>query len=192
MGVYRATVDLDFPVGSGGGTNTWTLRTTGVYDSASIQALMGYVQEFYDDLNEWFPTNYTWTWDGTVTELGTPSPSYFPPEPSWTLQGIAANSSYSPVAAMVCVNWRSSLASRSGRGRTFLGPLTAAAAEGNGTPSPTAIADFRAAAASLVSKSTLFAGDGALAVWSELDGVARDFVSSSVTDQYAVLRSRRS
>jgi hypothetical protein len=33
--------------------------------------------------------------------------------------------------------------------------------------------------------------EGGVGVWSEADGVHRDFVASSVTDQAAILRSRR-
>ena len=143
MAVYRATVNLTFPVGNGGGTNTWSLRTGAIGDTAAITALMGYVEDFYDNLSEWFPSNFVAAWDGTVQELGTPSPEYLDPITGWSVTGDAPSSSFLPTAAMVCVNWRSTLASRSGRGRTFLGPLSTSSAESNGTPAPTMMSDVR-------------------------------------------------
>lgn len=191
MAVYRATVDLTFPVGNGGGTNTFALRTSALGDTLSIIALMGYVEDFYDAISEWFPSNWVASWDGTVQELGSPTPAYSDPVTGWSVTGDAPSSSFLPTAAMVCVNWRTSVATRSGRGRTFLGPLSTSSAESNGTPAAAFMTDVRAAAAALVTASQSMAGDGAIAVWSEKDSVARDIVSSSVTDQYAVLRSRR-
>jgi hypothetical protein len=63
--------------------------------------------------------------------------------------------------------------------------------QGNGTIVDSSLAAIRTAAANLVDASKADVDSQALAVWSEKDGVARDFVGSSVTDQAAVLRSRR-
>lgn len=192
MGVYRATVDLTYPVGSGRGTNTWTLRTPGGLDGVQITALMAYVRTFYTTLTFLFPTGYSAQWDGTVRELGTPTPELGPGLSPWTVNGTAASSAgYVSSASQICVTWRSSLATRRGRGRTFLGPIAVSNLQANGTIADAALTTVREAAADLVTSSQATEGAGALAVWSEKDNLARDFVASSVTDQFAVLRSRR-
>lgn len=192
MGVFRANVDLTFAAGEGVGTNSWTLRTASAgFDGVQIAALMGFVQEFYTDVSGLFPATSTFRWDGSVQDLASPAPVFSPPATPWTVTGSNATGGYEPVAAGVCVTWRSSLATRRGRGRTFLGPVVAGASEPNGTPNAGFVSLVRDAAASLVASSSTASGTGALAVWSELDGIARDFVGSSVTDQFSVLRSRR-
>jgi hypothetical protein len=192
MPVYRATVDLRYAAGTGRGTNTWTLRTAGVgFEGGDIDSLMGIVQTFYSGLAGLFPTNSTFTWDGSLQELGTPTPEFQEPRTGWTVVGSGAASSYGPAPAMVCVTWRSSLASRRGRGRTFLGPLSPGAFGPDGTIENSNLTSIRQKAAALVSSSSSITDVGALAVWSESDQVARDFVGSTVSDQAAILRSRR-
>lgn len=190
--MYRATVDLRYAAGSGRGTNTWTVRTAlDDLDGDAISDIMGWVQTFYSGLAGLFPTNSTFGWDGSVQELGTATPEFRALETPWTVVGSGVASSYAPAPAMVCVTWKSALANRRGRGRTFLGPLSPGAFGADGTIENSNLTAIRQKAAALVSSSLADGLDGALAVWSELDGVARDFVGYSVSDQAAVLRSRR-
>lgn len=193
MGVFRATVDLSFPAGAGVGTNSWTLRTVSSSGTVSeITTLMGLVNGFYDYMKGLFPASYTWRWDGTVQQLGVPNPGYLGSAPAWSVSGTSADPNYGPAAAMACITWRTELATRSGRGRTFLGPLPDGANESNGSLAPAYLDVIVDAAQDLVTASEASGVVGALAVWSEKDQVARDFVAASVTDQFAVLRSRRS
>jgi hypothetical protein len=192
MAVWRTRVNLAFAAGEGVGTNTWTVRTVSDTGSTSqIATLMGGVQSFYTAIQATFPTNSTFTWDGTAQQLGVPDPQLITPASPWTVTGTGAASTYGPAPAMICVTWRSSLANRRGRGRTFLGPLIPGAFQADGSLATATLGGFRTAAANLVTFSTSSAVAGALAVWSETDQVARDFIASSVTDQVAVLRSRR-
>lgn len=191
MGVFRANVNLQFAAGDGGGTNSWTLRTLSDDGTTTeVESLMGHVEDFYDAIFSVFPDNYTISWDGSVTQIGTPTPGLLAAGTPWTVNGLGGVN-YGPAAAMICVSWKSSLATRRGRGRTFLGPVSANAVQGSdGSVTDTVLTTVRTAANALVSAS-LADTNGALAVWSELDQVARDFTSASVTDQVAVLRSRR-
>lgn len=192
MPVYRATVDLRFAAGAGRGTNTWTLRTLSPGTQTDyIQSLMEIVRAFYEDVQALFPTNSTFAWDGSVTELGTATPALLPSATPWSLAGSGAASSYAPAPAMVCVTWKSSLATRRGRGRTFLGPLSPGTFGTDGTIQDGNLDAVRDAAATLVSSSLNDLNGGGLAVWSDVDNIARDFIASSVRDQTAVLRSRR-
>lgn len=191
MGLFQATVKLDFPIGSGGGTNTWSLRTISADGSTTeVAALMGLVEDFYLNCSGFLPSSFTASWDGLVRELAVPDPALLEAATPWTTNGTASASDYGPAPAMACVSWRSALATRRGRGRTFIGPIDASFWESNGTLATDAVTALRSAASTLVSAS-LSDTNGALVVWSELDGVGRDFVASSVTDQAAVLRSRR-
>ena len=190
MALYRAVVNLGFAIGSAGGTNTWHLRTLAADpDGSDTAGLMDLVKTFYIAAGDQVPSAYTWSWDGTVQEIATTAPSVVATSPPWTVNGTATGS-YTGAPSMSVVTWRSELATRSGRGRTFIGPLAALAVESNGTLSATPLAQLRNAATNLVNSSVGFA-NGALVVWSETDQLARDFVAFSVTDQVAVLRSRR-
>lgn len=192
MPVYRATVDLRFTAGAGRGTNTWSIRTPlDDLDGGSIQNLMALVLAFYAQCESVIPQSSSASWDGTVQELGTPNPEYRNPGTAWTVGGVAPANAYGPAPAMACVTWRTSLAARSGRGRTFLGPLAATAWQGDGSLAPAALTTVRTAAQALVDNSLNDGLDGGIGVWSEVDQVHRDVVSSSVTDQAAILRSRR-
>lgn len=192
MPVYRATVDLSFAAGAGRGTNTWAIRTVdvGPAELANIQDLMARVQTFYTSLAALFPTNSKFSWDGTVQELGVPDPAFRDPVSPWTVSGSGAASSYAPAPAMVCVTWRTSLATRSGRGRTFLGPLSPGAFGTDGTVQDGNLDAIRDAATALADGNGALEA-GALVVWSGTDGVGRDIIGASVSDQAAVLRSRR-
>lgn len=193
MGVYRCTVKSTFPIGSTRGTNTWTVRTVGTGgDETDVQTLMGVVRDFYVDMASSTPSDFTWSWDGTSQELGTEEPTLLPVADTWSVTGTDA-SEYGAASNMAVVTWRTSLATRRGRGRTFIGPIGRDFVDTDGTLGDGYLGQLRQAAADLVGAQGGFVGTvGGLCVWSDLDGVARDFIGSTVTDQVAVLRSRRS
>lgn len=191
MGLFRATVDLKFAAGSGAGTNTWHMRTLSEDGTTlEVSELMSIVQAFYGICSDLLPSTSTAAWDGLVTEVGVPDPRLLEAATPWIVGGALSSAPYTAAAGMGCVTWRSALATRSGRGRTFLGPLAASTVEGNGTLTSTALTKLRSAAAATVSDS-LADINGALVVWSETQQIGRDFVASSVTDQVAILKSRR-
>lgn len=192
MPIFRTQVDLTFSAGSGGGTNSWAVRTvdSGPLSPDNISDLMAEVNQFYQAVATLFPFEWRATWDGSARELGVPEPEYREPDAGWSVEGQGGNVGYGPAPAMACVSWRTSVATRSGRGRTFLGPLVPGAFEGNGTLSSGAVSQLRTAAATLAAENGSFEA-GALVVWSELQQIGRDIIGSSVTDQAAVLRSRR-
>lgn len=192
MGVYRATVDLRFGAGTGRGTNTWCFRTIGgLTETDDIEDLGEKLATFYGAVAFTMPVNSTFSWDGTVQELGVPEPAFREPVTGFTVAGGQTASTYGPAAAMACITWRTSLASRSGRGRTFLGPLALSAYQGDGTLVESYLSGIRNAAQALVDASTNDTDSQAIAVWSEADGVARDIIGSTVRDTVAILRSRR-
>lgn len=192
MPTYRATVLLRFAAGGGAGTNTWHFRTDnpiGIENEPST--IMGWVRDFYTACAPFYPSSTVSSWDGSYTEVLTDAPAYSPPVTGWSVNGTNTDQGYAGAASMAVVTWRTELASRSGRGRTFVGPLAKSVIEGNGSLTTTALATLRAAGAALVGQSNTNDGVGALGVFSPTQNVFRDMVGATVTDQVAVLRSRR-
>lgn len=190
MAIFRAAVDLDWGVASGSpGVNVWHMRTVvpgGTDDE--IEGLMSLVEDFYTAIRGLYPIAVSISWDGTVQEVS-PDPGNSRSLDGWAMNGSASDT-FLPPANCMLVNWRSGSGGRRGRGRSFIGPLTTATQEDNGTPDETDRETLRAAAAALVSAS-LTDLNGALGVYSRTDSLLRDFTSASVPNIYAVLRSRR-
>lgn len=190
MPVFRTTVRLAFSAGVGGGTNTWHFRTNGALNSGQLAEVRSALLAFYTAVMPQVPASYSATWDGYVAEIATGSPTVQELGAPFTANG-SGGANYGPAASMACVTWRSTLANRRGRGRTFVGPLSVTAIQGDGTLATATLTALRGAATTLVNTSASANGWG-MGVWSEADSVLRDFVAATVTDEVAVLRSRRS
>lgn len=191
MALWRATVNLSFPIGSQGGTNTWHMRSTGIEPAdTDIQDLLDAIQAFYDALSNDFPSGFHAIFDGFVTQVGVEDPDSLGGFTPWNVAGDAATTAWGPSPAMACITWRSTKASRRGRGRTFVGPVRADDFQSDGTLDT----DFRSrlleAASDLIDSSEA-TSNGAIGVYSTIDHQLRDYVAATVTDQVAILRSRR-
>ena len=115
MGIFRATVRLNFPTGSGGGTNTWHLRTVSADGTSSeIATLMGLVRNFYEDVAPAVPEGHVSTWDGSALQIATATPRLLSAA-GWSVPGQTGNTTVGSNASMLCVTWRTELAARSGR-----------------------------------------------------------------------------
>lgn len=101
--------------------------------------------------------------------------------------GVAGNA---PVLLAACVGWRTSSATRSGRGRTFFGPLSPAVLESNGTPTTNFVGDMNTAVNAFVASSQE-QNEWAFGVLSTKTGVFRDVTGHSLKDRWAYLSSRR-
>lgn len=191
MGLFRATVDLTFPGGTGRGTNTWHLRTVSTNGTElEVQTLMALVSQFYSDCAPALPSGLEASWDGTALQIESAAPVIIDIGATWSVNGTD-NTGVMASAAMLCVTWRTSLATRRGRGRTFVGPVGAGSVQGDGSPLDTDLAAVRSAATNLVAASASAGVSGAIVVYSPTDGVARDITGSTVSDEFAILRSRR-
>lgn len=191
MPILRATVRLTFPGGTTAGTNTWHVRTTDL-PIGPAPSIMTVIHDFYDAMKSHFGAPYKWTWDGTLAQVDSDSPALITASSGWTVQGSSGGGSDSGPAGVGCVvTWRSSLATKSGRGRTFLAPLPAGWFEANGTLEETNLAALRQAAADLISGS-ISDGNGAVCVWSPTQSMGRDVIAATVNDRVAYLSSRRS
>lgn len=192
MGVFRVRIALAFAAGGRSGSNSWCVRTIGGSDTADVAAAVnGAIKPFYTTVAGSVPSASTFKWDGTATELGTTTPSLLTPSSPWTVTGTVPGSNYTAAAGMACVTWRTSLATRRGRGRTFIGPLASGVVEADGSLGAANLTQFNTAISALVAYNNNDLSIGSVAVWSTADGVARDIVGGTITDQVAILRSRR-
>jgi len=171
----------------------WHIRTSGATlgtELSEASALIGYIRTY-------FPSTTTLTL-GTVVEEGT-SREIIPTMASLSGSGTGS----APQALALVVTWRTTIAARRGRGRTFVGPLPTNAIQSDGTPSVSLLSTVGTAAAALSASSTAL-GAGAIGVWgysaAKAPGtvrdpadakVFRDFTGYGIRDLFGVLRSRR-
>jgi len=190
VGIYRANVRITHPVLPDPGINTWHVRLDSEDpNDGDVVGLSASLADFDVHLTDLvLAQGCAVTYDGLLVKVG-PSPTFHDTGNEWAA-GNAGSSATLPPANCVVIGWGTQNASRRGRGRTFIGPIQAAANDATGTISTAALASARDAAADLVAAN---AGppEGAWGVYSRSDGVIRDFTSSRVHDRFAVLRSRR-
>jgi hypothetical protein len=191
---YRVPVVSTYPAGGGPGVNIWHLRTAGVplEGETEIANAMGALRTFYNAIGGLVPPSTSYAFP---TELVEVNDAELVPAPSVaSVVGRASTDAYLPIASAMVVSWRTSSATRSGRGRTFIGPLHPSTGEANGTPTEGARETLADAADALVAAGAGSTGSGggwSFGVYSRSQGLIRDFASASVANQYAVLRSRR-
>lgn len=191
--IVRLPVQITAPSMPGPGVNMWHVRDGSIADDheVGINEALGWIHQFYTACQGIFPSGTTISFDGTATEIGTATPAVVDGLDTFTVAGTAAAGGL-PAANCLIVNWRTALATRRGRGRTFLGPLATSIAEANGTPEESNRSAVNAAIGVLVghSKAPQRAGV-AVGIWSPTDGVLRDVVGGDCPNRFGVLRSRR-
>lgn len=190
MAVWRATVVIASPYLGGVGTNTWHARTeseelTGNSELASIASAIG---TFYDNIETHFAGATTRSFDGAWHRAEDAEDGQVS-----TVTGFSETNGIGPPlppANCLVVSWRTSSGSRSGRGRTFLGPMGTGCLQDNGTPVEAVRTQIESMAAAFITAVNTPATSG-VGVWSRKDQTLRDFTSGTVANQFAVLRSRR-
>jgi len=198
--ILRVPFNIAFPGAGSPGANVWHIRTVtgpGGAELAEANTLIGYIRTFYDSVKSYLPSTTSIS-IGTVTEEITQREIV----PTFANVGGTGTGS-SPQALALVVTWRTSVAARRGRGRTFVGPLSTAASSSDGTPDNAVRLAVATAATALVTSSLAY-GNGAIGVYgleeqapsnttdyASLPHVLRDFQGSQVRDLFAVLRSRR-
>jgi hypothetical protein len=104
-----------------------------------------------------------------------------------TADGVAGSA---PVLLALVASWRTTSATRSGHGRTFLGPLAPDFLQTDGTPNNNFVNTFRNAANNLVADSQS-ANGWAFGVLSTKQGIFRDVTGVTIRDRFSYLSSRR-
>lgn len=191
MALFRFNVNLDWPGTGGPGINQWDLRTTGSADpegSADLDTLVSAIGSFYSAISAAiFPAGYSYFSSEEAVEVA--GASTVVPVPSFG-QTVTGSDPMGPTANQMILTIRTSTATRRGRGRKFLGPVALNTIQSDGTPTQGVIGDVQSAADALVGTSQGFA-NGAVGVYSGVDGVFRDVTSMQCRNYFAVLRSRR-
>lgn len=190
MAVFRASVSITSPDLGGVGANVWHLRTSDVGTTeGNVGVLMSALEAFYTDIAPLFPEDVTVRWDGSVQQILSAEPVLLEGGDDWSVPG-GTTSQGLPPANCLCMTWRTQLSTRSGRGRSFLGPIAEQHVGVDGRPTSTA-RDLLSGAASDFIDLFDSAGAGAFAVYSPTDEIARDITGYKVPTEFAVLRSRR-
>lgn len=202
MAIFRVPVNIVFPGSGSPGVNVWHIRTLDAAPAGELSqanGLIGAIRTFYDTLKGYLPATTTLTL-GTVTEELT-SREITPTMTSVVGTGVGS----APQLLALVVTWRTTVASRRGRGRTFLGPHATADIQSDGTPSSGLVSDVATASTALISSSTAY-GNGAIGVWGYENAktpgkenprnpadarVFRDFTGRAIRDLFGSLRSRR-
>lgn len=172
------------------GYNIFHIRSkTGVDEGAAVSAFLTTLQEFYTAQERLFPETVSFIFGEGMIRDPYGAPTYVPDDSTTLTIGEGG----APAAAFqaLVVSWRTTSATRSGRGRTFLGPISRDLTDADGTPDATAISEARAAASDLVDASESVLTPWALGVYSVKEGVFRDVTGSAVRDRWAYLSSRR-
>lgn len=190
MSIARIPIEITWTGTTGSpGVNVWHGRfDSGDPADGDLEGLTEILQDFYDTIKTCFPSSVSFKWLGEASGVGADDGEFFT-SPGWTVVGTGTEG-YLPPALAMYVNWRAATGGRSGRGRTFLGPLSQNLSEANGTPNDLYRGDVVTAVDNLVSAS-LSDLNGALGVFSRQDGLLRDFISGDVPNKFAVLTSRR-
>ena len=192
MNVFHARADLGWLSTAGGG----------------LQSAVDALHAFYTTLAGDGNASFAILAEGVTAKLGTVVDIATQEEATPTFTPVTSLATTGSVAAplMICASWRTTLAARRGRGRTFVGPIRGGWNEPDGTPYADAVNAIQTAAQTLVQTSR--DGDGwALGVYGQqsmLSGpaitpsdranaphVIRDWTGVKVQDKWAVLRSRR-
>lgn len=197
MAVYRVPVSITWPGSGSPGVNVFHLRTT---EDSGTPLNPTLIEDGLDVLAPFLQTVYgaagcaglSWSVGAGVVNVETQEARDFTPR-----TGASGGTGMAPPALALVVGWRTTSATRRGRGRTFIGPLRGAISDGtSGTPEDAYIAQIQAAADTFCDANGALVGC-AWAIWGQESAgiagvnVARDITSARVRDSFAVLRSRR-
>ena len=187
MPTYEYPVNLTWQGPGSPGVNVWHFRADSP-TGAEAQDCVDVIQGFYQDvvLAGVLPDAYSMV--GGDEAVNVADNSIVPVTP-WTENNASGGFPFAGPLMMV-LTMATSNASRSGRGRKFIGPVGVPTISTDGTPTSGAVTGLENAGIALVAASqglTL----AAIGVYSPTDQLFRDLVSTRVRDTFAVLRSRR-
>ena len=120
MGIYRVTSQATGNVGTGPFVNVMHIQPAS--DAlADVQAAVDVIRDFYTTIRVIYDVGTFWTIGSRVLRVDV-NPDEITPVTPRGVQGSGTGGSAAPQLAQV-VSWRTPLAGRSFRGRTYLGPL---------------------------------------------------------------------
>lgn len=191
MGIFRVPVTITHPSLPGPAMNVFHVRTIGPSgdDADQLGDALDALEEFYNGFGGFMPAGTQVTLgEGMIKDpLGNPE---YQDDDSRILNFNTGPAGPTSVLLAVVVSWRTSSASRSGRGRTFTGPFQTGLADPDGTPNAALLNAVRASGVGLVNSSG-GPGGWAVGILSVKQGLLRDITGSTVRDRWSFLSSRR-
>lgn len=190
MSVVRVSIDIDHVAVRGFGTNTFHLQTPGPAEAAlaDLDAAMEALEEMYSGLTSICAGGVVFSFDGVYTTVDE-DPTILSGDGEWTVTSGTAFPALPAATAMV-LGWTTASATRSGKGRSFISPIAQNTSAGNGSPTTEAVTGARTQAQILLSHNAS-SPPATFVVWSPKNQVARLISGARVSNEYAVLRSRR-
>lgn len=186
MPTFRTSVRIEYDAMAGGpGYNVWHCRAEDISGPSGPTA--GVLHDLYEALAAEYPVGATIV--GPEEYVDVESHEVVPEPDPWTVAGTGGGG-FIPAQASIVTSWYSTVATRSGRGRTFFGPLCRNCVDGaDGTPTGETMSDVRTATEAFVAANGDLVGS-AWGIYSPTDGVIRDIVRARTRDRFASLRSR--
>lgn len=194
MSIYRVTVGLTWNGVGSPGANVWHYRADGSQPAIGMEEDvadgLANLHTFYNSIRVLYPSTTSIRIPEDVLRIDTDPPQSvgFAPQ---VLSGTGFTTEAPELLAM-CVQWLTSVRTRRGRGRTFIGPLSSGTIETDGTPDNAKATTLQTAARALVAAGEAGDANGAFGVYSRVDSVIRDFTDATARqDKFAVMKSRR-
>lgn len=187
MATWRTQVRHDGTYVGGPGYNVFHFRDGDSGDPlADLERASAALLAMYTAASVCFPAASTFVHEGEWLNI---ADSTVLATDGWERAG-AGGGEYLPSQTCLVIGWQTSVRTRSGRGRTFMGPVSDVTMEGNGTPSEAQRAAMQAAGQLLVTELDGLEG-GSFGVYSPTEGVIRDITTARVRNVYAHLTTRR-
>ena len=188
MPTYRYAVNTTWLGAGSPGTNVWHFRDDDDLPGTNVQDVVDIIRNFYLAVygSSLLPQGSACDGDDVVVDVAT---SETVPV---TFSGLVTTSTDPEFAGplQLIATKRTSSATRSGRGRIFIGPCAQGTLDTNGTPTSGAQATLQTACSALLSSSVALT-DAAIGVYSPTQNLFRDLIGFDARDYFAVLRSRR-
>lgn len=184
MTIYKIPVTIE---GAGLPSPAMNIFHVSADGTLNLQEAVDALETFYTAIKSLYSSAHTISAGTGIIADPYGDPTYSDATP-WSMTGPGSGNRQ-PVLLSVVVGWRTGVATRSGRGRTFLGPFTAGS-DSDGTPSAEMIGQIRDAADDLVADSQSLNG-WELGVFSVKQSTFRPVTAAIVKDRYAYLSSRR-
>ena len=171
MPTVRVPVMIEHPLPGGPAMNVWHFRIGGsLTEDSYLHNALDALAAFYEPLRGFYPGGTTITIGSGMIADPLGNPTYV--DDDITVLHGESTAPNTATLLQVVASWRTTSATRSGRGRTFIGPLNASVVQGDGTIDPDKLNLIRGAVSGLVEDSQT-ANFWAVGVLSVKDGALR-------------------
>lgn len=191
MAIYRVPVRIEFANAGGPGFNIHHFSTQPGGQPGDLGEALDALTAYYTAIKGLFAGSTKITLGEGMIKDPLGAPEYVDDDARTVIGGSGGTgSTATPTMVALVVSWRTSSATRSGRGRSFLGPVGFATLAADGTPEPVILGTVRTASVAFVNDSRS-ANGWAHGVLSAKQGTFRETTGSTVRDRWSVLTSRR-